>query len=56
MLKPKDIFNYASEIAVEKGGYSLNKILVLCLLEGYIYQWEHYYLSFLAFDSPLFRI
>lgn len=34
MLTPKEIVNYASHLAVEKGGYSLNKTLVLSFLAG----------------------
>ncbi len=34
MLKPKDIVNYASDSAVEKGGYGLQKILILSFLAG----------------------
>ena len=34
MLKPKDIVNYASDSALEKGRYGLQKILILSFLAG----------------------
>ena len=34
MLKPKDIVNQASDTAIEKGGYSIRKTLILSFLAG----------------------